>query len=81
MMEQTAREIRFEVVEVIAVLSRSAGGYTTELNIVSFNGYPAKYDLRKWKEGKPLKGITLTADEAQALRDALNGRTFEEMED
>jgi len=62
----------FEITERIAVL-HSSGDYTTELNRVAFNGYPAKLDLRKWKDGKPLKGITLTDDEARSLLEALRG--------
>ena len=66
------RTIVFEVTERIAVLS-SKGGYTTELNKVSFNGAAAKLDLRRWRDGKPMKGIALTPEEARALRDALTG--------
>lgn len=62
----------FEITERIATIN-SSGDYTTELNRVSFNGYPAKLDLRKWKDGKPLKGITLTEDEARSLFEALRG--------
>ena len=57
---------KFEIREKIATLG-AKGGYTTELNRVSFNGYPAKLDLRKWKDGQPLKGVTLTDDEAYSL--------------
>lgn len=62
----------FEVTERIAVLD-SSGAYTTELNMVAYNGYPAKLDLRKWRDGQPLKGITLTEDEARKLLAALQG--------
>ena len=62
----------FELSEHIATLGTS-GDYTTELNRVSFNGHPAKLDLRKWKAGKPLKGISLTDDEAYSLLQALKG--------
>ncbi|MCD7837666.1 MAG: hypothetical protein LUG65_01990 [Clostridiales bacterium] len=65
----------YEIVEHIATLSES-GNTSKELNRVSYNGSPAKYDLRSWKrddgEEKLLKGLTLTAEEAQALKDALN---------
>lgn len=61
----------FEVTEHIAVLSESAAGYSTELNRVSYNGYPAKLDLRKWHDGQPLKGVSLSDDEARRLYDAL----------
>lgn len=61
----------FEIEERIAVLSEGAAGYSTELNRVSYNGYPAKLDLRKWHEGQPLKGVSLSDDEARRLYDAL----------
>lgn len=65
-----AGRFEFEITERIAVLS-SGSGYSLELNKVAYNGYPPKLDLRKWHEGKPLKGVTLTDDEARALRLAL----------
>lgn len=67
----------YEIVETVAVLSQS-GDTTKELNRVSYNGYPARYDLRSWKrtngEEKLLKGLTLTDEEARALKEALNER-------
>ena len=68
----------YEIVEKVAVLSQS-GDTTKELNRVSYNGSPAKYDLRSWRrtdgEEKLLKGLTLTEDEARALKEALTGGT------
>ena len=67
----------YEIVEHIATLSEN-GGITKEFNRVAYNGSPAKYDLRSWKreggEEKLLKGLTLTAEEVTALKDALNSR-------
>ena len=72
------RAFNYEIVERIAVLSQS-GDTTKELNRVSYNGSPAKYDLRSWRrtdgEEKLLKGLTLTEDEATALKAALNSGT------
>lgn len=71
-----AKDFVYEVVKNIAVLSE-VNNTTKELNVVRFNGAPAKYDLRTWKrqngEKKMLKGITLTTEEVTALREALNG--------
>ena len=68
----------YEIVEKVAVLSQS-GDTTKELNRVSYNGSPAKYDLRSWKrengEEKLLKGLTLNDEEATALKAALYDRT------
>ena len=73
-MQNTA--FNYEIVERIAVLSEN-GSTTKELNKVSYNGSPAKYDLRSWKrengEEKLLKGITLSDEEAKILMSALAG--------
>ena len=52
-------------------------GNKLRLNLISWNGGAAKYDLRNWytdKEGnlKCAKGITLSTEEAKELRDLLN---------
>lgn len=66
-------EFTYEIVEKIAVLGTSSKGWTKELNKVSWNGKPAKYDIREWdpEHEKMGKGITLTDDEFQKLKDAL----------
>ena len=61
------------IIERIAVLSETAGGTTLELNKVAFGNNPPKLDLRKWYQGKPQKGVTLTEEEANCLLSALNG--------
>ena len=72
------KNFEFELVEHIATLSME-GEPLKELNIISFNGNPAKYDVRNWqfKDGKKvmLKGIALSLAEAKALKKALNERT------
>ena len=74
---QTNSAFKYEIVEHIATLSE-VGNTSKELNRVSYNGAPAKYDLRSWKrEGgteQMLKGLTLTEEEAAALKEALNSR-------
>lgn len=66
-------DFKYEIVERIAVLSEK-GNWTKELNIVSWNGRPGKYDLRDWnhEEGKMRKGITITEEELENLREVLN---------
>jgi len=61
-------DIKYEITEKIVVLSEN-GDWTKELNKVSWNGRPAKYDLRDWnhEEGKMRKGITMTDDEFDEL--------------
>lgn len=64
----------YEIKKHIATLSESGDGdFTTELNLISYNGASPKLDLRKWdrRTDKMLKGITLTHEEAINLREAL----------
>ena len=61
------------VIKKIAVISDEDEGYRKELNLVSWNGREPKYDLRKWAPNRqPLKGITMTEDEAKELQRVLN---------
>ena len=65
-------EFTFEIEEKLLVLSENDKGWTKELNRVSFNGAPAKYDIRTWSpdHSKMGKGITLSNEEFQILVDA-----------
>ena len=67
-------EIKFEIVEEIGVLSESTKGWRTELNLVSWNEREPKYDLRNWSENheKIGKGIALTKEEVEKLKEILN---------
>ncbi len=68
---------RYEITEHIATLSEN-GNTAKQLNKVSYNGGAPKYDLRQWRnvdgEARMLKGITLSDEEARALKEALNAR-------
>lgn len=72
--EDKMAEIKFEIKESLGVLSESAKGWTKEINLVAWNNYPAKYDIREWDPDhlKMGKGVTFTADEIRELRDILN---------
>lgn len=67
-------EIKYEIVEKIAVLSTTEKGWSKELNLVSWNKREPKYDLRDWNENheKMGKGITLTKEELEKLKETLN---------
>ena len=67
-------DIKYEITEHLAVLSTSSRGWGKELNLVSWNDRPAKYDLREWApdHSRMGKGITLSDEEAKMLREALN---------
>ena len=67
------REIQYEIVKEIAVLSTGDSGYTKEINLISWDGKEPKYDIRSFSPNREKcgKGITLNADEAAALLKAL----------
>ncbi|MCQ4925188.1 YdbC family protein [Tissierella carlieri] len=67
-------EVKYEIKENLGILSESAKGWTKELNLVSWNDYPAKYDIREWDPDhlKMGKGVTFSAEELKKLRDILN---------
>lgn len=67
-------EIKFDILEKIGVVSTSNKNWNKELNIISWNERPGKYDLRDWDENhqKMGKGITLTKEELKSLKELLN---------
>lgn len=67
-------DIKYDIIESIGVLSTSSKGWTKELNLISWNGGAPKYDIRDWapEHEKMGKGVTLTVEEANALRKLLN---------
>lgn len=67
-------EIKFEIEKELGKISESPKGWTKELNLLSWNGKEAKYDLRDWapEHEKMGKGITLSMDELKKLKDLLN---------
>ena len=66
--------LNYEIVETIGVISESSKGWKKELNLVSWNNREPKYDLRDWAPDheKMGKGITLSKEEVDSLRDLLN---------
>jgi len=62
-------EIKFEIIETIGVIGHASNGWTKELNIVAWNDWPAKYDLRSWSpdRSKFTKGFTFNEPEAIEL--------------
>ena len=65
--------IKFEITAHLATLSTSPKGWTKELNLVSWNGAAAKYDIRDWSpdHSKMRKGVTLSVDEMRELKAAV----------
>ena len=69
-------DIKFEIKQEIVVLSENVKGWSKELNLISWNGAAAKYDLRDWAPDheKMGKGVTLTESEALKLKELLNAK-------
>jgi Uncharacterized protein conserved in bacteria len=67
-------EIKFEIEKEIGSISESPKGWAKELNLISWNGKEAKYDLRDWapKHEKMGKGVTLSVEELKKLKELLN---------
>lgn len=68
-----ADDFSFEITEQIGVVAPGKGGWNLELNMISWGGRHAKYDLRSWSSDhkKMSKGITLTKDELLSLKNLL----------
>ncbi|MGY3188574.1 YdbC family protein [Lysinibacillus sp. TE18511] len=66
-------ELKYEIIETIAVLSEGNKGWKKELNLISWNGREPKYDIRDWSEDhtKMGKGVTLSLSELQLLKESL----------
>ncbi|HSL30727.1 MAG TPA: YdbC family protein [Anaerolineales bacterium] len=69
-----ADNITYEIVMQLGVLSQSGSGWTKELNLISWNDRPPKYDIRDWSPDHSQlgRGVTLSREELLALRDLLN---------
>ena len=74
-----ADEFSFEIVKNIGTVGEGKGGWNIELNLVSWGGRPPKYDLRSWAPDhqKMGKGITLSKEEIENLKNILNSTTLE----
>lgn len=71
-------DIKYEINENLGVISESSKGWKKELNLISWNGKEAKYDLRDWSPNheKMGKGVTLNTDELKVLKEILNDMEF-----
>jgi len=72
------KEVTFKIVEQIGVIAAENNGWRRELNRVSWNGAAPKWDIRSWDKDheKCSKGITLSNEEAAALKNLLSQFNF-----
>ncbi|MBO5137893.1 MAG: YdbC family protein [Spirochaetaceae bacterium] len=68
-----AEDFSFQITQNFGILSQGKGGWNMELNMVSWGGRDPKYDIRSWSPDhkKMGKGITLTKEELQSLKQLL----------
>ncbi len=69
-----ADDFSFEIVKNLGTVAEGKAGWNLELNLVSWGGRPAKYDLRSWSPDhqKMGKGSTFSKEELEALKGLLN---------
>jgi hypothetical protein len=67
-------EIECEIIQSYGVFSAGTKNWNKEVNLVSWNGRPAKIDIRSWQSNheKCGKGIALTREETEELVKLLN---------
>lgn len=75
----SGNEISYEIVKKIGVINRYPTGWSKEINLVSWNDGPAKYDIRDWASDheKMSRGATLTEQELARLMNHVLEKTPE----
>lgn len=70
------RDVTFDIIEEIGIISTQDTGWTREINLVRWNGGVAKYDIRDWDpyHERMSKGITLTEEEMRRMLTAMRRR-------
>lgn len=76
MKEKEKKDITYEIIKPVGVLSETKSGWQRQLNIISWDGGAPKYDIRDWSPGREKmgRGITFTDDEMNALMTLLRVR-------
>ena len=74
--EKERDDVTYEIVEHLGVINAYPTGWSKELNLVSWNGGSAKYDIRDWdnKHEHMSRGITMHGDEMKKMLTFLEGR-------
>ena len=69
-----ADDFSFEIVKSYGTISNGKGGWSLELNSVSWSGREPKFDIRSWSADhqKMGKGVTLTKEDLISLKELLN---------
>lgn len=72
-------EFSFQIIKNLGTIAEGKGGWNLELNLVSWGGRPAKYDVRSWSpdHSKMGKGSTFSKEELESLKNLLNSTELE----
>ena len=75
-------EWKFGITETLGTIGEGSKGWKKELNLVSWNDRKAKVDIREWDEShqKMGKGLTLTKEELNSLKELLNSIDIEDLD-
>jgi hypothetical protein len=67
------KEIKFEIVRKLGLLSSGGRNWNKEINVVSWNDREPKLDIRDWSEDhlRMGKGVTLNREEGARLYEYL----------
>ena len=67
-------EFKYEIIKELGIISERKGGWSKQLNLISWNDAEPKYDIRDWAPNREKmgKGISLSASELQTLTEMLN---------
>lgn len=72
-----SQDFKYEIIKKFGVISGAGTSMEIQLNLVSWNGKEARYDLRPWKLAngtmQPCKGLTLHFQELKRLKVILEG--------
>ena len=70
---EDVKELKFEIIRKLGVLSDGARSWRKELNVVAWNEREPKLDIRDWDEQHTRmgKGVTLTREEGAKLHEYL----------
>ena len=70
------RDVTYELIEEIGIISTMDTGWTKEINLIRWNGGVAKYDIREWDpmHERMSRGITLKEEEMRRILDLMRRR-------
>lgn len=64
----TYNEVTFEITKHFGVITEHPTGWRKELNLVAWNGFIPKYDIRDWSPDHEQMGRGITLTEAEMKR-------------